>query len=169
MKLPRLLFWCAVAYAILLVLVRGTLPPDSAPTVSLVGIPLIVIAAIIARDLARRSTNPSVTPAIPYPSGLSDDPVRFLRDQIRIAASASDSYFENIVRARLKELLITKVALEKGMDRDATRRVLSDPRQGRELLDNDELYTVLYGPPPSKWIRIRMIEKAVDMIGAWTG
>jgi hypothetical protein len=169
MKLPKLLLWCGIAYAILLVLVRGVLPPEASPTVSLVGIPLIVIAAIIARDLARRSTSPTVAPRIPSQSGLSEDPVKFLSDQIRVAASASDSYFENIVRARLKELLITKVALEKGTDRDVTRRVLSDPRQGRAILDNEELYTVLYGPLPSSRTRTRMIEKAVDLIGAWKG
>jgi hypothetical protein len=169
MKLPKLLFWCVVAYAILLVLVRGILPPEESPTISLLGIPLIVIAAIIAGDLARRSTSPTVSSTIPSQSGLNEDPVKFLSDQIRVATSASDSYFENIVRARLKELLITKVALEKGMDREATRRVLSDPRQGREILDSEELYTVLYGPLPSRSIRTNMIRKAVSLIGAWKG
>lgn len=169
MRLAKLLFWCGIAYAVLLVIARGILPTEATPTVSLVGIPLIVIATIIARDLARRSTTPTAVPRSHTEPGLSEDPVRFLSDQIRIATSASDSYFENIVRARLKDLLITKVSLEKGVERDATRRVMSDPRQGRAILDNEELYSVLYGPLPSRPIRTRMIEKAIDMIGAWTG
>jgi hypothetical protein len=169
MKLPKLLFWCVVAYAVLLVLLRGALSSEASPTVSLVGIPLIMIIVIIARDLARRSTSPTAAPRIPSQSGFNEDPVKFLSDQIRVAAKASDSYFENILRARLRELLIAKVALEKGLDKDVTRRVLSDPRQGRDLLDNEDLYTVLYGPLPSRQTRTRMVEKTVDLIGAWKG
>jgi hypothetical protein len=168
MKLPILLFWCGVAYAVLLVFVRGILPPESSPTVSLIGIPLIVIATIIALDLSGRLTRPTVSRNIPSRSLLSEDPVKFSSDQIRVAARSSDSYFENMIRTRLKELLITKVALERDMDSDETRRVLSDPLQRMRILD-DELCTVLYGPLPSRRDRTRMIGKAVDLIGAWKG
>jgi hypothetical protein len=169
MKLAKLLFWCGVAYVILLVLFRGILPSEFTPTVSLVGIPLIVIAFIIARDLARRSTSPKSAPTIHLPVGPKEDPVKFMSGQIRIANSASDSYFENVVRARLKELLITKVAVETGMEREVIRRALSDPKESQKLLHSEDLYAVLYGPLPETPDRMSMIEDAVDMIGAWKG
>jgi hypothetical protein len=167
MKLPKLLLWCGIAYAVLLLLVRGVFPSNSAPSLFLVGIPLIVVAAIIVRDLSRRSTNPIVTRRILNPSTFAEDPVAFMSGQIRIASNATDSYFETVVRARLKELLITKVTLKTGIDRDNVRRKLSDPTQARVILGNDELYIALYGPIPTGWNRICMIEKALDLIGAW--
>jgi hypothetical protein len=167
MKLPKLLFWSVIAYTVLLLLVRGALPSNSAPSLFFVGIPLIVIAAIIVRDLSGRSTNPTITRRISNPSTIAEDPVAFLSGQIRIASDATDSYFETVVRARLKELLITKVALETGIEKDNVRRKLSDPARGRVILGNDELYNALYGPIPTGWNRISMIEKALDWIGAW--
>jgi len=169
MKIPKLLLSCVVAYAILLVLIRGLFPPQSSATLSLVGVPLLIIAAIIARDLARRSTGPTISPRNLASSRITEDPVKFLSGQIRVASGATDSYFEKIVRTRLRELMITKVALEKGSDRDMVRRLLSDPNNGPKLLGNNELYALLYGPLPSTRIRTEMINKAVEMIGAWKG
>ncbi len=169
MTTVKSLFFYGVAYCILLVLVRGTLPSESSPTLSLVGIPLVAIAVIIARDLARRATSPRITPKTSSPAGFTENPVQFLSGQIRAAAAASDSYFENVIRARLKELLTTKVALETGMERDAAGRILSDPEQGPRLLHSEELYTVLYGALPEPFAITAMIERAVDMIGAWKG
>ena len=168
MKTTRLLLWCAIAYGILLNLIRGSFPPESSPSLFLVGVPLIVIAVIIARDLSRRSTGPTVLPTIPSLSGPKEDPVRFLSGQISVAAAASDSYFENVIRARLKELLISKVAIETGMERNETRRALSDPREGPKLLEHKELYMILYGPTPKTGPdRMDMIEEAIQMIGEW--
>jgi hypothetical protein len=167
MKLPKLLFWCGIAYAVLLLLVRGVFPSNSAPSLFLVGIPLIVVVAIIVRDMSGRSTNPILIRRVSNPSTFAEDPVAFLSGQIRIASTATDSYFETAVRARLKELLITKVALETGMERDNLRRKLSDPVQGPKIVGNDELYNALYGSLPPGWKRISMIDRALDWIGAW--
>ncbi|SRR6266487_2000957 len=171
MKTVRLLFWCGVAYGILLILVRGIFPPRSSPTLFLVGIPLIVIAVIIARDLATRSTVPAVASATRFPRvTLKEDPVQFLSGQIKAAMSASDSYFESVVRARLKELLMMKVSVEVGIERETARRALSDPRQGVKLLRSKELYTILYGQVPKTGLdRVKMIDEAIEMIGEWKG
>ncbi len=170
MRIARLLFWCAVAYGILLLLVIGAVPSEPTPSLSLAGIPLVVIAIILARDLARRSAVSTVTRTSGSYSGPKEDPVRFLSGQIRVAAIASDSYFENVIRARLKELLITKTTLETGLDRDAVRRALSDREQGPEVLHDTELYWLLYGPVPETGLaRIDMVAKTVDMMGAWKG
>jgi hypothetical protein len=164
----RLLLWSAVAYALLLVLVRGVFPSESAPTISLTGIPLIVIVVLIARDLVRRSTSPTVIRKVEATVGFRGNPVQFLSGQFKVAARASNSYFENVVQSRLRELLAVKVALETGLDREAVRRLLSDSRQGPELVADESLYHMLYGPPPQSGLeRINMIGAAIDLIGAW--
>ena len=168
MNTVKLLFWSAIAYAIILVLVRGIFPSEATTTISLTGIPLIVIVLIIVRDLARRSTSPSLQRTVKTGTVFRPNPVQFLNGQFRIAASASNSYFENIVRARLRELLITKVALETGAATEAVRRILSDSRQGPELLQDDSLHRMLYGPAPQRGqARISMIGDAITMIGDW--
>jgi hypothetical protein len=170
LKSAKLLFWSAVAYAILLVLARGIFPSTAIPTVSLVGIPLIVIAVIISRDLARRATNPTAIRTTASLTGFKENPVGFMSGQIRVAASASNSYFDSVVRSRLKELLITKIGLETGLEKDTIRRALSDLKDGPKLLHDDELYRILYGSAPGTGpARIRNIEAAIDMIGAWKG
>jgi hypothetical protein len=164
----RLLFWSAVAYAIILVLVRGIFPSESTPTISLTGIPLIVIVLIIVRDLARRSTSPSPQRTIKTSTVFRPNPVQFLNGQFRIAATASNSYFENAVRARLRELLITKVALETGLATEMVQRILLDPREGPGLLEDESLYQMLYGPAPRRGLaRINMIGDAITLIGDW--
>jgi hypothetical protein len=170
MKTAKLLFWSAIAYSILLLLVRGALPLESSPTISLLAIPLIVIAVIMARDLGKRSTSPVISPTTSSLVSPKENPVQFLSGQIRVAASASDSYFENVVRARLKELLITKIAFETGMERNMARRAMSDPKQALKLLSNEKLYTLLYGPVPETGsARMDLVEVTVDLIGAWKG
>jgi hypothetical protein len=165
----RLLFGSAVAYAVLLVLVRGLFPSESTPTISLTGIPLVVIIVLIARDLARNSTSPTISKAAPTTSGFKGNPVQFLSGQFRVAASASNSYFENVVRVRLRELLTAKVALETGLEKEEARQLLSDPRHGPGLLEDETLYRILYGPAPKGGLaRMNMISAAIDLIGAWT-
>ena len=170
MNTVRLLFWSAIAYAILLVLVRGSFPSESTPTISLTGIPLVVVVVMIARDLARKSTTPTVGTAITTTTGFRGNPIQFLSGQFRVAAEASGSYFENIVRARLKELLVAKIAVETGLESEMVRQSLSDPKRGPRLLADESLYSMLFGPtPPVGPARINMIGEAVDLIGAWKG
>ena len=170
MSAVRLLFWSAVVYALLLVLVRGVLPSESAPAISLTGIPLIVIVVMIARDLTRKSTSPTVRRAITTTVGFRGNPVQFLSGQFRVAVNASNLYFENVVRARLRELLTTKVALEIGVENETVRRILLDPRDGPRLLEDETLYRMLYGPTPQAGLaRLNLIGDAIDLIGAWKG
>ena len=157
-------------YALLLVLVRGVLPSESAPAISLTGIPLIVIVVMIARDLTRKSTSPTVRRAIVTTAGFRGNPVQFLSGQFRVAVNASNLYFENVVRARLRELLTTKVALEIGVENETVRRILLDPRDGPRLLEDETLYRMLYGPTPQGGLaRLNLIGDAIDLIGAWKG
>ena len=168
MRAVKLVFWSTVAYGALLVLVKGTFPEGPSQTISLFGVPLLVVAIIIARDLAGRSTNPTSVKTESSEPRPRDDPVAFLSNQIGVAAAASDSYFDVVVRARLKDLLIDKVALEMGMEKDTVRQRLSDKEQAQSLLRNDALFDALNGPVPSTWAdKMKMINRAVEMIGAW--
>jgi hypothetical protein len=125
---------------------------------------------MIARDLAGKSTSPTVRRTTPAPTGFRGSPVQFLSGQFRVAAEASNSYFENVVRARLRELLTAKVALETGQDDETVRRILSDAREGPKILDDGSLYRMLYGSTPrSGPARINLISDAIDLIGAWKG
>ena len=170
MRAVKLVFWSAVAYGALLVLVRGALPEGPSQTVSLLGIPLLVVAIIIARDLAGRSTNPTSLKTESSKATDRGDPVTFLSNQIKVAAAASDSYFDVVVRARLKDLLIDKVALETGLEKDAVRRSLFDKEQARQLIQNEELFDALTGPVPATGAdRMKTINRAIEMIGAWNG
>jgi hypothetical protein len=166
----RLLLWSAVLYILLLVLVRGIFPSESAPTISLLGIPLFLVVVLIARDLARRSTSATVRRTVETTLGFRGTPVQFLSGQFRVAANASNSYFENVVQSRLRELLTSKVALERDLDNEEVRRLLSDSKQGPALLADESLYRMLYGPPPRGGLeRLNMISDAIDLIGAWKG
>jgi len=166
----KLLFWSGIAYAVLLVLVRGVFPSESAPTISLTGLPLIVILVMIARDLAGKSTSPTFRRPIATTTGFRGGPVQFLSGQFQVATEASNSYFEIVVRGRLRELLTAKVALETGQENEMVRRILSDPREGPQFLEDDSLYRMLYGPTPQTGLaRINLISDAIDLIGAWKG
>jgi hypothetical protein len=166
----KLLFWAAVAYGVLLILLRGVFPSESTPTISVTAIPLIVIIVMIVRDLAGRSTSPTARRTITTSTAFRGDPVQFLGGQLKVAASASNSYFENVVRARLKELLTAKISIETGLENDKVRLLLSDPKEGPRLLEDASLYRILYGPTPQVGIaRMNMIGEAIDLIGAWKG
>ncbi len=127
-----------------------------------------MIAVIIARDLSRRSTKPSKIQTVAAPRGPTEDPLQFMSGQIRVAATSSESYFDSLVRARLRDLLITKVALETGEEKEAIRRAMSDPEEARRLLHDERLYSAVYGPVPTVGgRRTQMISDAIDMIGEW--
>lgn len=170
MNTVRLLFWSAVAYILLLVLVRGAYPSETTPPLYLTGIPLVAIIVVIVRDLARKSTTPTAERTIATATGFHASPVQVFSHRFRLGGRASGSYYENVIRARLRELLVTKVALETGLENETVRRVLSDPNRGPQLLENEPLYRILYGPIPSgEQARITMIGQAIDLIGAWKG
>ena len=125
---------------------------------------------MIARDLARRSSSPTVRRKIATPAVFRENSIQFLSGQFRVAAKASNSYFENVIRGRLRELLFAKVALEKNLENETVRRILSDPKDGPRLLGDDSLYRMLYGPTPQAGLaRINMIADTIDLIGAWKG
>lgn len=157
-----------MAYAVLLVLVDGLFPSEATSALPVTAIPLIVITVIIVRDLRKRSTESSVREMPVERSAMKGNPVQFFSGQIKVATNASNSYFEDVIRSRLKELLVTKVSVETGLEPESVRQLLANQRTGQHLLNDDALYGVLYGPVPGTSIRrIEMISDAIDLIGAW--
>lgn len=167
-SIVELLVWAGVAYIATLVLARGLFPSESDPSISLTVVPLAIIAIMTILDLRLRSTSPTEKHVNPRRVKAPVPRVRILSDQIRVSAKASDSYFENVIRARLRELLATKASLESGTNYETALRTLVDPVQGPKFLKDNQLYTLLYGPRPEKGrARVQMIEDAVQMIEAW--
>lgn len=164
----ELLIWAGVAYGTILVLARGLFPSETTPTLSLTVVPLATIAIIIVLDLRLRLTSPTEKHANPSRIKEQVPRVRLLSDQIRVSWKASDSYFDTVIRARLRELLATKASLLLGGDFETARRTLMDPVQGPKFLRDNELYALLYGPRPEKGrARVQMIEEAVQRIEDW--
>ncbi len=163
-----LLFWSAIAYAAILLVARGILPSDSTPATSLIAIPLVMIAITLILDMARRSTVSTETIPDRTEEKFRGRQVQFLSRQIDVTTEASASYFDEVVRSRLVELLITKASLESGLERERVSRALSDHKSGVRLLHDDVLYKLLYSAAPGKGrARIEMIRAAVDRIEAW--
>ncbi len=164
----KLLFWTALAYTAVLIIVRGVLPSNSTPTTSLIAIPLLILAVIIIRDMALRSTSQrEIVDKRSFETSKGRQ-VELLSHQIDVTANASASYFDDIVRARLKDLLINKASLESGLGREKVLREMSDEKKRMRFLNNDALYKLLYSPIPKKGrARIVMIREAVDLIEAW--
>ncbi len=167
-KTVKLLLWIAIAYAVILLLARGVLPSDSTPSTSLTAIPLVILAIVIIRDLVNRSTSPTRTVVMSVPETRKGRQVQFLSRQIEVTVKASASYFDDVVRSRLIELLVNKASLEGDLETESVRQIMSDKNQGRNLVNNDALYKLLYSPAPEKGrARIAMIREAVDLIEAW--
>lgn len=157
-----------MAYAVLLVLVDGLFPSEATSALPVTAIPLMVITVIIVRDLTKRSTEPIVRQTPVERSTMKGNPVQFFSGQIKVATNASESYFEDVIRSRLKELLVTKVSVETGLEPENVRQLLAHPKTGLHLLNDDALYAILYGPIPETSIRrIEMISDAIDLIGVW--
>ncbi len=164
----KLLFWVALVYVAILLIAGDVLSLGSTQAISLTAIPLIIVAAVIIRDLANRSTSPTTTVVPLVRERREGREVEFLSRQIDVTAKASTSYFEDIVLARLRELLVNKASMELGLEVERVRQILSDSKQGPEFLKDEALYRLLYSPSPARGrARIEMIRQAVDLIEAW--
>src|SRR5438046_9809616 len=118
-------------------------------------------------DLIRRSTRPADTRERNPGAGFKASPVQLISSQIMVAAEASNTYFESVVRSRLRDLLVEKAALELGLEKDKVRRTLSDPDRGPKLLQDNTLYSLLYDPAPEQGpARITMNDDAEELLDA---
>lgn len=155
-------------YVLLLFFFRSLVPETLSPTVSLLALPLIILALAVAVDLSDRATRPARTKVRGVPKRLRARDVQFLTRQIEVAAKASPGYFDTILRVRLRDLLTEKVSLETGMERESVKRVLADRNIGPRLLRDSELYKLLYySPPRGPEARLQLLREIINRIEGW--
>lgn len=169
----RFLITVTAAYVAILLVARGFFASDSTPGISVSAIPLVIIAVAIIRDLVSRSSKASNASALRLASVQKGEQLRFLSRQIQVTTQASASYFNDVLGARLRGILVDKVSIEMGIDKATVRKLLSSETSGPSLLHNARLYSLLYGSgllysmPVTGRNRIRMIREAVTLIEAW--
>ena len=164
----KLLALASAVYVLLLVLLRSIVPEALTSTVTLLALPLVLLALILAVDLSDRATIPSGTMTREDPRRLRARDVLYLTRQVEVAAKASSAYFENILRGRLRDLLVEKVSLETGIQSESVKHALADHDLGPQLLKDLEFYKLLYYPPPREArARLQMLQEIVNRIESW--
>lgn len=164
----KLLVIVSGIYLLLLVLFRSIIPETLTPTVTLLAIPLVLLALVLAFDLSDRATLPSRTKAREAPRRLRARDVQFLTRQVEVAAKASPAYFDTILRGRLRDLLAEKVSLENGMEKESVKRTMADANMGPRLLKDLETYKLLYySPPRGAEARLQLLRQIIDRIEGW--
>jgi len=162
------LAYASTVYLFLLLILRIVIPEALTSSVTLLALPLVLFAMILAVDLADRATFPSETLSQEGPRVLRARDVQSLTRQVGVAAKASPAYFENILRGRLRDLLVEKVSLETGMEKEEVKRALLDDKLGPRLLRDPRTYTLLYyAPPPTAEQRLQMLREIIDRIEGW--
>ncbi|OLD34619.1 MAG: hypothetical protein AUI50_05690 [Crenarchaeota archaeon 13_1_40CM_2_52_14] len=155
-------------YLLLLIIFRDLIPESVTPSLSLLALPLVLLAFILTLDLRRRSTSPIETRIREEPRTVRARDVKSLTRQVEVAGKASPAYFETILRNRLRDLLAEKVSLETGMEKDAVKKALADYQFGPRLLKDPRTYALLYYPPPrSPDSRLQMLREIIDRIEDW--
>jgi hypothetical protein len=155
-------------YFALFLIVRSLLPPSVSLPLYFLAAPLIMVVLVLVNDLSARATLPSEL----KPRGRGQKrlarQVQQLAQQIEVGARSSRSYYETVVIARMRDILVEKVSLETGIDEKEVKSTLANENLGPGLLNNVELYRLLYSGTPSPGPeRVRLLEKAVNMIDAW--
>ncbi len=160
--------YASTVYLFLLLIFRIVIPEALTSSVTLLALPLVLFAMILAVDLADRATLPSETLHQESPRVLRARDVQSLTRQVGVAAKASPAYFENILRNRLRDLLVEKVSLETGMEKEEVKKALSDDKLGPRLLRDPRTYALLYyNPPPRAEQRLQMLREIIDRIEGW--
>jgi hypothetical protein len=123
---------------------------------------------ILSSDLSYHATVPSPKPITTALRRIPARDVQFLTEQVAVGATASASYFDSIVLSRVRDMLDEKVSLETGLDKKTVKQTLASSVEGMKLLEDQELYRLLYGKPPSKGkARLKMLVEAIERIEAW--
>ena len=163
-----LLIIISAFYLFLFTIFRNIVPESAFPTLSLLSIPLIILALVLTTDLRCRATSPTEPNSPNEPKRIRARDVQSLTRQLEVAETASPAYFETIIRARLREILAEKVSLETGIEKDTVKKALTDRSQGRQLIKDEKMYELLYyHPPVNPDSRLQMLREIIDRIEAW--
>jgi len=164
----KLLLVASVAFVLFLIFLRSLVPETVTPSVTLLSLPLILLVIILVNDLSYRATAPSKVPARTRARRVQAKYVQYLSRQIEVGSIGSEAYFDTILRARLRDILIEKASLETGIEKENLKHQLANPTKGPGLIKDRALYELLYSSTAPKGpARIRMLREAVDRIEAW--
>ncbi len=164
----KLLVLASGIYALFLVFLRSLIPATLAPPVTLLALPLVILALILVSDLSYRATAPSKSPAQRRLRRFQARDIQYLSRQVEVASAGSQAYFESILLSRLRDILVEKVSLETGIEKEKVKQELGDAVKGPVLVRSGTLYRLLYSStPPKGAARIKMLREAVDRIEAW--
>jgi len=156
-----------VVYVFFLIFLRSIIPEKLTPSVTLLALPLVILALILVSDLSNRAIVPVKSPARVKPRRVRALDVQFLSKQVDVASQSSGDYFETILLSRLRGLIVEKVSLETGIDKENVKRELENSRLGPTLI-GWKLHGLLYGSVPRRGVaRVQMLQEAIDGIGAW--
>ena len=163
-----LLIEASALYFAVLIVFRGFLPGSFNVPIYFLVPPFLVVVIALAVDLSGRATKPSKTMRKTRPPRKLGRGIERLTKQIDVGTSASGAYYETVLLSRLRDLLIEKISLETGMDRERTRETLKNKFLGPALLHDRELYALLYsGALPAGPRRLVDLEQTVKLIEAW--
>jgi hypothetical protein len=155
-------------YVLFLLFLRSLVPETQTPSLTLLALPLVILALILVSDLSFRATAPSKTPARTKIRRFQARDVQYLSRQVDVAAFGSQEYFESILLNRLRSILAEKVSLETGIEKEQVKQELGDAVKGPVLARDEPLYRLLYSSiPPKGAARIKMLREAIDRIEAW--
>ncbi len=164
----KLLILASAGYYAVLFFARSFFPGDFTPPLYFLVGPLLLFVLILVSDLSYRATVPTEARVKNPPSRKLAREVQELTRQIEVGSAASPGYFENVMLARLREILVEKVSLEIGMEPERVRESMGNPRLGTRLLGNDTLYRLLYNPPQARGpARVKLLEDAIALVEAW--
>ncbi len=164
----KLLVLASAVYVLFLVFLRSLLPEATTPPITLLAVPLIILALILVSDLSYRATAPFKTPALTRIRRFRARDVQYLTRQVEVASTGSQAYFDSILLSRLRDILVERVSLETGIERETVKQELGDPVKGPALVANSPLYKLLYNSTaPKGSTRIKMLREAIDGIEAW--
>ncbi len=164
----RLLVLLSALYFAVLFLARGFVPSSIPFPLYFLVAPLLMVVLFLVSDLSARATVPSDTPMKPKSERKLAWDVQRLTRQIEVGSRASGEYYNSVLLERLRGVLVEKVCLETGMERERVKNVLKNKILGPALLRDRELYRLLYtGAPVPGPGRTRLLEEALAGIEAW--
>ena len=164
----QLIVTVSALYFAVLFLARSLLPGDFKIPLYFLAAPLLLVVLVLASDLSGRAT-------VPTKPGLRRSPrrklgwdVEQLTRQIDVGVGASSHYYDTVLLARLREILLEKVSLETGMEKNLIQEMLKNKTLGPGLLGDGELYTLLYSGAPARGPeRVKTLERLVGLVEAW--
>ncbi len=158
----------SAVYLAILIAGQSLLPAAfNAPLYFLLG-PLLLAVVLLIKDLSRKAAVPTENRGGKRIGRRIGWKVQTLTNQIRIAEKASLQYYDAVLVSRLREILVEKVTLETGIERERIAETLKNGALGPGLLRDGELYMLLYCATPDRGAaRVRGLERAVELIEAW--